>query len=68
MIAPIREADQPTTTPGMRRARRMVASTFLKRQEGSEKTSWVPRWQAWVFTGWILIVSIAYFSSMLGWP
>ncbi|MBN2473483.1 MAG: hypothetical protein JXB62_02655 [Pirellulales bacterium] len=68
MIAPIRQKETRPRPPGIRRAYRLVASTLLSdRPRRGSQTPWVPAWQAWLYTGWVVIVVGAYAASMLGW-
>ena len=52
----------------MRRARRMVASTLLQEErELRGPGSRVPGWKAWLFAGWVIVVTAVYFTYMFGW-
>ena len=69
MIAPLRQTDSETTEVRRRlhRARRVIASTFLEEPlHPADKAPRIPAWQAWLFTGWVLIAAGAYLASMLG--
>jgi hypothetical protein len=65
MIAPIREVEPPRSTPGLVKARRLVANLMLR--SGSERGRRVAAWKAWLIAGWMVSVGAAYAASMLGW-
>ena len=51
----------------LRRARRIVALTFFARdRQSGETTPPIAAWRAWLFAGWVVLVSGAYFARMLG--
>ena len=67
MIAFYQETEETTSTPSMRRARRMVASALLE-QESLPQSS-APRvaaWKAWLFAVWVVVVTACYFAHMFG--
>ncbi len=67
MIAPIREAKDPPAAPGLRRARRLVASSLLKRRSyPADEGPAVGPWQAWLFTAWVVATTLAYAVAMAG--
>jgi hypothetical protein len=68
MIAPLRLPDPGTTESRrrLRRAHRLVASTLLPEQPSSPSVPGVPAWQAWLVAGWVMVVAVCYFASMLG--
>ncbi len=67
MIAPIHETKDPPPTPGLRRARRLVASSFLKqRSYPADEGAAVRPWQAWLFTLWVVVTTVAYAAAMAG--
>ncbi|OHB69790.1 MAG: hypothetical protein A2V70_00520 [Planctomycetes bacterium RBG_13_63_9] len=67
MIAPIRETEAPPRSPGLRRAHRIVASTFLKKQTPpTDNGPPIPAWQSWLFTGWVVLVVAIYSAYMIG--
>jgi len=68
MIAPLRQID-PEMTRRRRRLRhayRVVASTFLpESSQPADNPPPVSAWRAWVFAGWVAIVTVVYFVTML---
>jgi hypothetical protein len=67
MIAPIERPKASASSPGVRRARRLVASTLMQqRPRWPECAPSVPAWQAWMFTAWVVAISAAYFAYMVG--
>ncbi len=69
MIAPLRQPDSwtPEVRRQLRAAREMVATTRL--QPAAERVSPVPpvpRWAAWLFTTWLVLVTALYGAYMLG--
>ncbi|MHC4402754.1 MAG: hypothetical protein ACYTG0_24080 [Planctomycetota bacterium] len=69
MIAPLPPTDPKTTETEwtLRRARRLVVSTLLKRRPawGGDGPP-VSAGRAWLFAGWVAIVATVYFAAMLG--
>jgi hypothetical protein len=69
MIAPLNETgpQSPSARRHFRAARRVVASTFLSAASGpGDGAPSIPAWRAWLFAGWVLVVTAAYFAGMLG--
>ena len=69
MIAPLGQGNTETVELRGRlsRARRLVASTFFQHHsEPSENAPPIPAWRAWIFAGWVVIVTGVYFATMLG--
>ncbi len=69
MIAPIRQSDPETVEVRrrMKRARRVVASTLFSAPAPAQAPAPpIPAWQAWLFAGWVVVVAVAYCTSMLG--
>ena len=66
MIAPIRETEAPRRSPAIRRAYRLVAGRLLKRGAVPDDAPPVPAWKAWLFVGWVVVVTTVYFAYMLG--
>jgi hypothetical protein len=68
MIAPLRlpDPEMAESQRRLRRAHRLVASTLLPPQPPSPSVPGVPAWQAWLVAGWVVVVTICYFASMLG--
>ena len=51
----------------LRRARRIVASTFFARDpQPADTAPPISAWRAWLFAGWVVLVTSAYFARMLG--
>ena len=65
MIAPIEKAKPRASAPGIRRARRMVASTLLKPPPPGGAPR-LPAWRAWLFTAWVVVVVAVYLVCMAG--
>ena len=69
MIAPLDQMDAETveTRRRLKQARRLVASTLFKhRAEPTVPASPISAWSAWLFAGWVVIVTGIYFATMLG--
>jgi hypothetical protein len=69
MIAPLDQMDAATTETRrrLRLARRLVAVTFFARPLDSiEDAPAIASRRAWLFTAWVVIVTAAYFATMLG--
>ena len=69
MIAPIDQMDTKTSElrRHLRRARRLVASTFFARKANpTDGAPPVPAWQAWIFVAWVVTITALYFAAMLG--
>ena len=68
MIAPIRLDDPETTeTRRMRQARHLVASSLLaERRESVVDAPPVPRARAWLFSAWVVVVTVVYFAHLAG--
>jgi len=69
MIAPIRPPDPETVYKHrrLRHAYRMIASTFLPDEtQAGENPAPVSARRAWLFTGWVVVVTVVYFMIMLG--
>ena len=67
MIAPARfpqppEADDPRVRRARRRAGELLRAPTDERAPLVEPT---PSWQAWLMTGWIVLVVIAFFIAMI---
>jgi hypothetical protein len=68
VIAPIRETEGSGLASRMHRARRLVASTLLRRRSyPADDAPPVPHWKAWTFTVWTAVAAGAYFAHMIGW-
>ena len=70
MIAPLRETETRTAPEGerLREAHRFVAETLLEeRRRPAYQAPRIPTWQAWLFTGWVVVTVVVYAWSMLGW-
>ena len=67
MIAPIRQTEPRPRLRGLRRAHRLVAATLLKkRRHPADGASRVPAWRAWLFTLWVVVVTVAYSAYLIG--
>ena len=67
MIAPIESLKASASSPGIRRARRLVACTLLKlRSSRPDCAASAPAWRAWLFTTWVALVVAVYFACMAG--
>ena len=68
MIVPVRPPDPETseTRRRLRRARQLVAATFFKGRRSADTAPSIPSWRAWVFTGWLILVTAVYFAEMAG--
>ena len=67
MIAPIQEKEGQTRSQRLRRARGFVASKFLGvRSYPADNGPTVPPWQAWLFTGWVVLVAAVCVWWMVG--
>ena len=69
MIAPLDQMERKTSElhRHLRRARRLVASTFFSRKPApTDDAPPVPAWQAWLFAAWAVFVTALYFATMLG--
>jgi len=65
MIAPIQRTEPTPQTPAMHRARRLVASQLLpENADAPDASPPIPRWRAWLFTGWIVTVVVIYLAVM----
>jgi hypothetical protein len=67
LIAFIKHDEPPRSAPAVQRARRLVASTLLRRRQSKDDSPGVPAWLAWTFTAWLVGVTLVYGLSMLGW-
>jgi hypothetical protein len=77
MIAPVKRRKASVTSPGIHRARQVLASMLLtERPRGAKDGSAIPAtdalppmpaWRAWLLTAWVIVVVAAYFASMAGW-
>ena len=67
MIAPIQQPEACCRSAEMRRAHRLVASSLLtERSYPADGVPPVRRWKAWLFTGWVVVVTGVYFAYMIG--
>jgi hypothetical protein len=67
MIAPIKKPEALEASPGIRDARRLVASALLtERPHPPDAAPPVPAWRAWLFTAWVVVVAAAYFLCIAG--
>jgi len=67
VIAFYRQEESTPSTPHVRRARRLVASTFLQRQgDSADSAPPVAAWKAWLLAAWVVAVTLLYFAGMLG--
>ena len=69
MIAPLHQIDPETakTRRRLREAYRVVTSAFLpRRTRPTDNGPPISAWRAWLFAGWVIVVTTAYFASMLG--
>ncbi len=69
MIAPLRQSETVVseTEHRLRQARRMIAQRLLGRDPRAEPPApFVPAWHAWMFTIWVLAVTIAYLAALVG--
>jgi nitroreductase len=69
MIAPLGQTERETvqTRRHLWRARRLVASMFLEHEPAPrDNAPPVAAWQAWVFAGWVVLVTGVYFATMVG--
>ena len=67
MIARIRQTEPESRPRGLRRAHRLVAATMLKKpRHAADGSSRVPAWRAWLFTFWVLVVTVAYSAYLIG--
>ena len=70
MIAPLeqRVAETTKTRRHLRLARRLVASTFFRRDpQPGENAPPISFWRAWLYAAWVAIVIGVYFATLLGW-
>jgi hypothetical protein len=68
MIAPASQTDGRPPSRGLRYARRLVASTLLRRRlPGWGNSAKIAAWKAWLFTAWVVVVTAVYGAYMLGW-
>jgi hypothetical protein len=66
MIAPIKRPKASRSSPGIRRARQLVASTLLPQRPQPADAPAVPAWRAWLFTAWVAVVVAVYSAYMIG--
>jgi len=68
MIAPYRDTDEaPPPTEALRRARRAVyAALFEDRPQAQSAAGQTPSWQAWLVTGWMMVVAACFLAKLLG--
>lgn len=69
MIAPLGQGNTDTVESRRRlsRARRLVAFTFFQyHSQRGENVPPIPAWRAWIFAGWVVMVTGWYFATMLG--
>jgi len=69
MIAPIRLVDPETAEARgrLRQARHLVASSLLEeRRESVPDAPPVPGWRAWLFSAWVVVVTVMYFAHLVG--
>jgi len=51
----------------LHRARHVVASTFFRHDsESMERVPPISAWRAWLFAGWVVLVTAVYLATMLG--
>jgi len=70
MIAPLGRTDSERAKRRRRLhgAHRLVASVLLAHaSEPTENAPPVAAWRAWLFAGWVLLVTGVYSAAMLGW-
>lgn len=69
MIAPLRQPDgEPPTAPArreLRRARRLAAAMLFAAEPDARPAPPVPKWQAWLVTGWAVLVALAYVAQRI---
>lgn len=66
MIAPIKSPKASRSSPGIRRARQLVASALLPHRPRPPDAPTVPAWRAWLFTAWVVVVVAVYSAYMIG--
>ena len=67
MIAPIEGPKATASSPGVRHARRLVASTLLKRRSHpTDRPGLMSAGRAWLLTAWVVVVAAVYFVCMAG--
>ncbi|MBN2021376.1 MAG: hypothetical protein JW809_01150 [Pirellulales bacterium] len=68
MIAPLRTPEAPSREDcgHLREARRLVAATLLEDKPASHGPA-IPAWQAWLFVAWLVVTTVAFGLSALGW-
>jgi len=66
MIALIKRPKVSASSPGICRARRMVAATLLKRGARPDASPPVPAWKTWLLTAWVITVGASYVAYMSG--
>lgn len=68
MIAPFREVDtEIAESPGRSSGVRQIVAAMLERKRPPEDTPPpMPAWRAWMFAGWVVVVTAVYFATMMG--
>jgi hypothetical protein len=68
VIAFYKEVETKAPPAGMRRARRLVASTLLRSaREPRDDAPPMPGWKAWLYCAWVLVAAAYYIGCMVGW-
>jgi hypothetical protein len=66
MIAPIREPNTAAPPRRLGEARHYLSTTLFDRTVEAHGSA-VASWKAWALVGWMMVVSLCYGASMLGW-
>jgi hypothetical protein len=65
MIAPLRDAEVGRSRREMLRARMAVASALLPPKSQHDSAPHLPRWRAWAWTAWLVLVAAAFVAGLL---
>jgi len=66
MIAPIQQEPRPQRSLALRRAHRLLVSTFFREPDRTADIGQpIPAWKAWVFTAWLVGTVAIYLAHML---